>query len=427
VNRGKDRIFNLPAYADIRDIQGTVDLAVIAVPAEGVEEAIRVCGEKGVRGVSVITAGFAETYADGDREQARLAHLARSLGMRLLGPNISGTFNLHAAFNTTPEHVDKLFKTPVGAISQGGFAFKDINAAGRHRHMGVGKFVHTGNEADLTITDFLELYGADAEVQAIAMYIEAIRDGRRFVETARRVTRTKPIVVYKGARSADSARAAKSHTGALSSDWQIYQGMFRQTGISVAPSMELLLPLAHGLIERPPMRGNRVAIITMGGSWGVALVDCLADYGLRAPEFSDALQQRLRGLGLSDRASARNPLDYGASGRFLDTPFMVSLCREILVSGEVDAMVVHGFGREGMKDEADRKGADMFHEAQLNQLLNVSDLEADVGRPVLIASHHSPWESQTIHDINRKGIRVYNRLSDIGVLLSRLRDYWAAK
>jgi acyl-CoA synthetase (NDP forming) len=426
INRGSDRVFNLPAYQDIRDIPEPVDLAVIAIPAEHVAAAIEACGQKGVRGVTVITAGFAETYAGGVQEQARLARLARSLGMVLLGPNVSGTFNLHAGFNTTPGEAHTIFKTSIAAISQGGFAFSDILTSGRHQRMGVGRFVHTGNEADLTVTDFLELFGQDDEIQAIVMYIEAIRDGRRFARVARQVSRRKPIVVYKAGRSTDSARAAQSHTGAISSGWMIYRGIFQQTGVVMAPAMELLLPLAHALVERPAINGNRIGIITMGGSWGVSLADSLAESGLSVAEFSAPLQNRIRTLGLTDRASAKNPLDFGASGRFVDTEFLLNLCKAILGSGEVDAMVLHGFGRAGQK-ASEGKDSDIFYDVQKEQALKIAALEKKYNRPVLVASHHSQWESQTVQELIQQGIRVYTRLSDIAVVLSGLHAYWRKK
>jgi len=426
VNRRADYVFNLPTFKNIRDIKDPVDLAVIAIPAADVEDTIADCGQKGVRGVTVITAGFAETNNGDSHEQRRLARLARSWGMRLLGPNVSGSFNLHERFNTTPSQVEKLMKTSIAAISQGGFAFQDILVSGCHRKMGVGKFIHTGNEADLTITDFLELFGRDPDINAIVMYIETVRDGKRFVETAKQVSRVKPIVAYKAGRSTDSARAAQSHTGALSSDWRLYRGVFRQANIVASPAMELLLPLVHSLVERPQIKGNRIAVVTMGGSWGVALVDSLSEHGLAVPEFSPVLQERLRGLGLVARASAKNPVDFGAAGRFVDTAFLISLCREILRSGEVDALVMHGFGNAGMNME-ESQTLDYFHEVQKEQVVGIAALEKELNLPVFFGNHHGQWESQVVNDLNQLGIRVYSRLSDIGVLLSAMHEYWCKK
>jgi len=424
VNRQADQVFGIPASKDIGEIEGPVDLAVLAIPDESVEKEIRACSRKKVKGITIITAGFGETSTEGREKQEALARLARSNGMRLLGPNVSGTFNLHAGFNASATPADNILPTPIAAVCQGGYAFYDILSSGWTKGLGVGKFIHTGNECDLTVTDFLEYFGRDPEVKSIIMYIEAVRDGRRFLDVARAVTKIKPVVVYKAGRTPGSARAARSHTGALSGKREIYQGLFRQTGIITSPTMELLLPLGHALIERPPMRGQRVAIITVGGSWGVALTDALEEAGLSVPELSPKLQETLHSVGMPPRASTRNPVDFGASGLFLsvDTPFALS--REILSSGEVDALIVHGIGRPGMYTEDTPHEWKAFLDIEKEQIRSLNDLEKKTGIPVLIGSHHSPWESQVVCDLNKEGIRIYNNLHEIAQLLSLMYDYW---
>jgi acyl-CoA synthetase (NDP forming) len=424
VNRQADQVFGIPAYTDVRDIKGPVDLAVIAIPEEFVEEAITACGQKKVKGITIITAGFGETSEHGRERQEALAGLARSYGIRLLGPNVSGTFNLHAGFNASPTPGDHLVPTPIAAACQGGYAFYDMLSSGWARGQGVGKFIHTGNECDLTVTDFLEHFGQDPEVKAIVMYLEAIRDGSRFIKVARSVTKVKPVVVYKAGRTPGSARAARSHTGALSGRKEIYQGLFRQTGIITSPSMELLLPLGHALIERPPVRGPRVGIITVGGSWGVALSDALEEAGLLVPEFSRKLQNALHSVGMPARASIRNPVDFGASGLFISVDVPLALGREILSSGEVDALIVHGVGRPGMHTEDTPVELRFFLEIEKQQIQGLHALEKKTGLPVLIGSHHSPWESQVVYDLNKQGIRIYNGLYEIAQLVCLMCDYW---
>jgi acyl-CoA synthetase (NDP forming) len=427
VNRQADQVSGVPAYKDIREIKGPVELAVLAIPEEFVEEAITACGQKEVKGITIITAGFGEISEVGRERQERLAGLARSYGIRLLGPNVSGTFNLHASFNASPAPADNLLATPIAAACQGGYAFYDILSSGWARGVGVGKFVHTGNECDLTVTDFLEHFGHDPEVKAIVMYIEAIRDGRRFVEVARAVTRTKPVVVYKGGRTPGSARAASSHTGALSGNKEVYEGLFYQAGIITSPAMELLLPLGHALIERPPMRGKRVAIVTMGGSWGVALTDALEEAGLAVPEFSPRLQKALRSVGMPPRASTKNPVDFGASGLFLSVDTPLTLGREILCSAEVDALIVHGIGRPGMHTEDTPDELRFFLDIEKKQIQGLNALEKETGLPVLIGSHYNPWESQVVYDLNKQGVRIYSRLDDTAQLLSLMWAYWSKR
>ena len=424
VNRHADQVFGIPAYTDVRDIKGPVDLAVIAIPEEFVEEAITACGQKKVKGITIITAGFGETSEQGRERQEALARLALSYGTRLLGPNVSGTFNLQAGFNASATPGDNLVPTPIAAACQGGYAFYDMLSSGWARGLGVGKFIHTGNECDLTVTDFLEHFGQDPEVKAIIMYIEAVRDGRRFIEVARSVTKTKPVVAYKAGRTPGSARAAHSHTGALSGKQEIYQGLFRQAGIITSPSMELLLPLAHSLIERPPIRGPRVGIITVGGSWGVALSDALEEAGLLVPEFSPKLQEALRSVGMPARASIKNPVDFGASGLFISVDVPLALGREVLSSGEVDALIVHGVGRPGMHTEDTPIELKLFLDIEKQQAQGLSALERETGLPVLIGSHHSPWESQVVYDLNEQGIRIYNGLYEIAQLISLIYGYW---
>lgn len=424
VNRQGGRVFGLPAFKEVNEIPESVDLAIFTIPEQSVEQTVRECGQKGVKGITIITAGFSEAMETGRQREADLVHLARSYGIRLLGPNVSGTFNLHAEFNGSAAPERHLIKNGLAAICQGGYAFYDLLAHGYSRNMGAGLFVHTGNEADLTTTDFLEHLGTDPKVQGIVMYIEAIKDGRRFVEAAGEISKTKPIVVYKAGKTPDAARAAQSHTGALAGSHRIYQGALAQTNVVSSPTMELLIPLGQALVERPPMRGNRVAILTMGGSWGVALTDALETEGLHVPELSPKLKSKLRELGMPVRASVKNPVDIGASGLFFSKDILTALGQEILSSGEVDALIVHGMGRPGMLSENAPERLRIFLEINKEIVRAYADMEKAFGLPVLIGSIYAPWESQVIHDLNEEGLRIYDRLDETAQILSRLYRYW---
>jgi acetate---CoA ligase (ADP-forming) subunit alpha len=425
VNRHAKRVYEIPAYPQVSSIPGSVDLAILIIPEDAVEEAIRACGKKGVKGVTIITAGFGEATENGRGREKAMAQVARSYGMRILGPNVSGTFNLHAQFNSTRSHSKRLVATALAGISQGGYAFSDLLAVGDAREMGVGKFAHTGNECDLQATDFLGYFGKDPEVKGILMYLETLRDGKRFLEVARKVTKEKPVVVYKAGRKEGGSRAALSHTGAMTGRGEVYQGGFHQVNIVQCPSMELLLPLGHALIERPPIRGNRVAIVTMGGSWGVALTDCLEGEGLAVPELSPAVQRRLRDLGMPERASTKNPVDMGATGfAHFSVETLVDMGRITLSSGEVDALILHGLGRVAMGTENSLIGKKSVQQMEKDVLLGYSALQAEIGRPVMIGSALSQWESPTVHELHEAGIRFYHRLDEIALILSLMHGYW---
>jgi len=427
VNHQAGSVFGLRAYKGVEQIPESPELAIFTIPEVSVEETIRKCGQKGVRGITIITAGFGEAVVEGKQREADLVRLARSYGMRLLGPNVSGTFNLHAEFNGSAAPEQHLIKNSIAAICQGGFAFYDLLAHGYYRHMGVGMFVHTGNEADLTTTDFLEHIGPNPEAKAVVMYIEALKEGRRFAAAAREISKTKPVIVYKAGKTPDASRAAQSHTGSLAGAYGVYEGALGQSNVVFSPTMELLLPLGDAMVERPPMRGNRVAILTMGGSWGVALTDALEAEGLRVPELRAGLQSRLRELGMPVRASVKNPVDIGASGLFFDKQLLITLGREILQSGEANALILHGMGRPGMLDENAPERLRIFLEINKEIVRGYVELEKAFGIPVLIGSIYSPSESQVTHDLNEEGIRVYDRLDEIAQILSGMHRYSSRK
>jgi acyl-CoA synthetase (NDP forming) len=427
VNPQAGLLFGLRAYKGVEEIPESPELAIFTIPEASVEETVRECGQKGVRGISIVTAGFGEAVAAGKQREADLARLARSYGMRLLGPNVSGTFNLHAEFNGSAAPERHLTKNLVAAVCQGGYAFYDLLAHGYHRQMGVGMFVHTGNEADLTTTDFLEHMGPDPNVRAIVLYIEAVKEGRRFADAAGEISKTKPVIVYKAGKTPDASRAAHSHTGALAGAYGVYDGMLRQANVVSSPTMELLLPLADAMVERPPMRGNRVVILTMGGSWGVALTDALGAEGLRVPELSAGLQSRMRELGMPVRASVKNPVDIGASGLFFDKQLLIGLGREILASGEASALILHGMSRPGMLDENAPERLRIFLEINKEIVRGYTQLEKDFDIPVLIGSIYAPGESQVTRDPKKEGIRIYDRLDEIARILSRMHRYYSRR
>lgn len=424
VNLNEKSIYDIPAYKDVREINGPVDLAIFIIPEQAVEETITACSQKQVKGIIIVTSGFGEVSETGIVREKSLVKLAHSYGIRLLGPNVSGVYNIYADFVAARTRTRRIRPTALAAISQGGFAFHDLLASGSHRNTGVGKFVHTGNECDLTATDFLEHFGQEPDVKVIVLYIETIRDGRRFITVARQVTKEKLVVAYKAGRTPGGARAAQSHTAALAGTTEIYKGLLHQVGIIVSPTMELLLPLGHALLERPPMRGRKVAIVTMGGSWGVALTDFLEENGLLVPELSLNLQRRLSSLGMPRRASTRNPIDIGAIGQFPPVDTVQSIGREVLSSGEVDALILHGVGLPGMLKEDALSTNQPFLEMERQMILGFNSLEKEINRPVLIGNHASLWESQAIFDMNQLGIRIYQRIDEIAQLLSLMYIYW---
>lgn len=164
--------------------------------------------------------------------------------------------------------------------------------------------------------------------------------------------------------------------------------------------------------------------MTMGGSWGVALSDTLEEKGLTVPELSMNLQKSLRSLGMPPRASTKNPVDIGASGLFFEGDILIALGRELISSGEVDALILHGIGRPGMLGKNAPERLKLFLDVNKRVIKGFNTLEKEIDLPVLIGSHYSPWECQVVYDLNKEGIRIYNRLDEIAQLLSSMHEYW---
>lgn len=328
----------VPAYPSILDVPGEVDVAFVTVPAELVAGVARECGEKRVRGLVVISAGFGETGGEGPARQRELLEICRAYGMRLIGPNCMGIVN------TDPEiRLNGTFATVypppgrVGFLSQSGALGLAVMRYATELGLGLSSFVSVGNRSDISATDLIAYWDEDERTDVILLYIESIGNPRRFGHLAREVGRSKPIVVVKSGRSAAGARAAASHTGALlaASDVTV-DALFRQSGVIRTDTLEQMFDVATVLANQPAPAGDRVAIVTNAGGLGVLCADTCEANGLVVGPLSEATQAKLRGF-LPPEASAANPVDMIASATAEDYR------RAIAVIGqdpEVDAMIV---------------------------------------------------------------------------------------
>lgn len=295
------------AYKSVADIPGEVDLAVVTIPARFVLDLIPQLEEKNIRSMLLITSGFSETGEEGRWLEQELVDRAREAGITILGPNIMGLCNPHLGLNCNNIHVHP----PAGHtwfISQSGNMGMQLLTYAEEENLGIRGFCGTGNEAMVTKEDFLETFEHDDLTRTIMLYVESLKNGRRFFDTARRVSQAKPIILLKGGRSQSGNAAASSHTGAMTSDAGVFDALCKQSGIiQVTRPMEML-DLAASFSSLPLPRGNRVAIMTLGGGWGVITADMCEDYGLQVPELTPELIQRFDEL-LPDYWSRSNPLD----------------------------------------------------------------------------------------------------------------------
>lgn len=314
VNPAAAVVQSVPAFGSVELIPGPVDLAAVTVPADHVLESARQCARKGVRAMVVISAGFAETGEEGRLRQQELLRICRAAGMRLIGPNCMGILTtdpaapLNATFAPAMPPEGKIgFYSQSGAL---GLAIIDyVGTLG----LGLSTFVSIGNKADISGNDLLEYWEADPRTDLILMYLESFGNPRKFSRIARRVGKSKPIVVVKSGRSIAGARATSSHTGALlaSSDLTV-DALFRQAGVIRTDTLEELFDVAALLANQPAPRGRRVGIITNAGGPGILCADACEAQGLQVPVLSEPTQVRLREF-LPAQASTTNPVDMVAS------------------------------------------------------------------------------------------------------------------
>jgi len=311
VNVKDETVQGVKAYKNVRDIPDEVDLAVIVVPKRFVKQSIIDCGEKGVKGAVIITAGFGETGEEGKKEERELVEIAHSYGMRLIGPNCVGVMNTHNDMNAT--FIMDAKKGSIAFVSQSGALGAGIVYKTVKEGIGFSKFISVGNMADLDFAELMEYLADTEEDKAIALYIEGVRDGRKFIEIAKRVTKKKPVIALKAGKSESGARAASSHTGSLAGSWKIYEAAFKQSGVLVAETIDDMLSMARAFTQPLP-KGKRVAIMTNAGGPGVLTADEIDKRGLKLANLEEKTMEELRSF-LPPMAAVKNPVDMIASAR----------------------------------------------------------------------------------------------------------------
>jgi acyl-CoA synthetase (NDP forming) len=337
VNPNGKSIAGRPVYKSVVDIPGPVDLAVVSVPASKVFSLLSELSAKRVKGVILITSGFGEVGLEGRKLEDSLVAEARKKRLVILGPNTMGLCNPHEKFYCMGAH----FRPKPGDtafVSQSGNLGIQLMAFAERQGIGIRAFAGSGNEAMLTIEDALEYFERDPLTNTILLYIESVKNGRRFFESARRVSRKKPIVVIKGGRTRAGERAAASHTGALASNTRVFEAVCRQAGIvSVKQPMDLL-DLSAVFSSLPLPGGRRVAIMTLGGGWGVITADLCNEYGLEVPELSPEIIHRLDRY-LPPFWSRSNPLDLVGES---DPSLPLKVVNELLKWDGCDAVISLG-------------------------------------------------------------------------------------
>jgi acetyl coenzyme A synthetase (ADP forming)-like protein len=348
VNPTAEAVHSIRAYPTVEAIPDRVDLALIVVPKQHVVEAAEACGRKGVRGLVVISAGFAEVGGAGVERQRALVEVAKRHGMRLVGPNCMGVLNtapgvsMNATFAPTMPPAG-----PVAFMSQSGAMGVTILDYAAEYGIGISQFVSVGNKPDVSGNDLIRYWGDDERTGVILMYLENFGNPRRFTQIAREVTRRKPVVAVKSGRSGAGARAASSHTGALAGTDAATDALLRQCGVLRVDTVEEMFDLAMAFSHQPIPRGNRVAIVTNAGGPGILIADACEANGLVVAELAEETRAFLRDH-FPEEASVANPVDMIASATAQSYRVAVEA---VLADPNVDAVVATFVPPLGVRQE----------------------------------------------------------------------------
>jgi acetyl coenzyme A synthetase (ADP forming)-like protein len=307
INPKASEILGLACYPSVLDVPGPIDLAVFLIPSRYVAQGLRECGEKGVKGAIIISAGFREVGSEGRQREREIVDIAREYGMRLIGPNCLGIIDTVAGLNAS---------FAVGMPRQGSIAFMSQSGAlctsvldmALADNVGFSRFVSLGNKADTNENTFVEAWREDPHTRVILAYLEGIEDGAHFMDVASGVSREKPIIIIKSGTTAAGSRAVSSHTGTLAGSERAYEAAFRQSGVIRAWSVQDLFDLGIAFARQPLLRSDRIAVLTNAGGPGIMATDACERAGLQLASLERETMDALR-AALPLAASALNPVD----------------------------------------------------------------------------------------------------------------------
>lgn len=338
INPREKNIWGLKVYPHIRDVPEEVDLAIIARPAEAVPEHIEECVESNVKAAIPIAGGFKETGKEGEEREKEIVRIARKGGMLLVGPNTMGIYSASVSLSAL---MPPILPKPgeISLISQSGNIGTNLLAFGSAQGVGFNKFVSSGNEADITILEYMEYFGQDPASKVILLYMEGLREPRNFIDVVKRITEKKPVIIYKSAVSNAGAKAAKSHCGALAGSSKIYEAAIKQSGAIRASTVNEMLDLALGFLYLPLPEGNRVGIVTWGGGYGVIASDACELSGLELPPLSQEIIKKIDQY-LPPYWSKSNPVDLVG---LLDREVQPKILEELVKAENIDMAIASGF------------------------------------------------------------------------------------
>ncbi|MBI2084830.1 MAG: CoA-binding protein [Candidatus Aenigmarchaeota archaeon] len=337
INPNIESILNYHSYPSVLDIEESIELAIVAVPAELVPRVLEECGRKKIHNIIIVSAGFKEV--GNMRLQRKLEAVIKKHKLSVIGPNALGVFDAYSKIDSLFLPRYRMTRPKEGVISfvcQSGAVGSSIVDLATSEGHGFAKFISYGNDIDVDESDLIEYLGNDEKTKIICLYIEAVKNGRKFLEACRKVSRKKPIIAIKGGVTEAGAKAALSHTGSLAGSADVYFGAFKQAGVIRAETLEDMFDYAKMLEKCIKPKGGRLQVITNGGGYGILAVDEAAKDGV---EMAQLGRETVKGLRkqLSPIINVGNPLDLAGDA----TSGMYKTCIDAFMKDKnVDVLLV---------------------------------------------------------------------------------------
>ncbi len=415
----EQEILGIRAYPTVSAVEAEIDLGLICTPAKTLPAIVEDCGRKGIKGVIVLAGGFSEAGPEGARLEAEALRAAQAHGVRIVGPNTSGVFNLHCRMNLVA--MPNVKPGGLGIVSQSGnMALSIVSDAAPGGHLGFSTYVGVGNQVDVRFNEYLQYFGEDDNTKVPILYVEGFKQGRTFLEVAREVTQKKPVVVYKSGRTEAGQASARSHTGALAGSYQMTVDLLRQAGVTIARQADHIVPMAEALSLLPVPRSNRVAILADGGGHATIATDSLIETGSVLATLAEQTQAKLAAL-LPPAASLANPVD--VAGGTDANPGVFADCAGLLLQDDnVDALLVVGlFGGYQLRFAESLGPIENETAARFGALLE------RFGKPIILQSLYAPLRTEALETLRRGGIPVHGSIEVAVTCLAGLIDYGHAR
>lgn len=413
-------------FTKLEDVPEDVDLVICAVPRNVAPYIVNDAVKKHVGGMVIFTAGFAETGEElGAQLQERIVEMARAEGLPIVGPNCMGVHNARLGVKFTADQ-PKVGDGNVSYITQSGTHGASLSMLSPQLGIKVTRTVSIGNAVVLNEADYLEFLRDDPDTQFIGMYLEGVKDGRRFFEVLRETVKKKPVVIWKGGQNEAGQRATRSHTASLATSQALWDGMMRQVGAIGVSTLDEMLDVMACLVHNKPTTGRRVALMAMTGGQSVAISDAFGRASLEVPELSDASYERLGEFFNIIGGSYRNPFDMAGTIGLAGDPSNFYKILDILAEDpNLDSFVYEfsaGFFIRQWRGEDGQK--------QLNDMLDGLDrFRERVGRPLVLVVHPGHLEAEILplkQELWRRNYAVYGNFDRAAIALARVTGYYEA-